>query len=56
MIGALLRLEVHRYRRHVNSKAFDAHVTAQHTVHFRRNTAPFFGPSYDERFCHFVNR
>jgi hypothetical protein len=56
VIGALFQLEVHRYRRHVSSKAFDARVSAQQMVDFRRNTAPFFGSPYDERLCDFVNR
>jgi quinol monooxygenase YgiN len=32
-----------------NLKAFDAHVSEQHTVDFRTNTAPFLGAPYDER-------
>jgi quinol monooxygenase YgiN len=39
-----------------NPQAFDAHVSAQHTVDFRTNTAPFLGAPYDERLYQFVNR
>jgi len=39
-----------------NMKAFDAHVSAQHTVDFRTNTQPFLGAPYDERLYQFVNR
>jgi quinol monooxygenase YgiN len=38
-----------------NPQAFDAHVSAQHTVDFRMNTAPFLGAPYDERLYQFVN-
>jgi quinol monooxygenase YgiN len=36
--------------------AFDAHVSAQHTVDFRTALLPFIGAPYDERLCHFTNR
>jgi quinol monooxygenase YgiN len=39
-----------------NIKAFDAHVSAQHTVDFRAAIQPFIGAPYDERLCQFVNR
>jgi quinol monooxygenase YgiN len=39
-----------------NLKAFDDHVSAQHTVDFRTATAPFLGAPYDERLYHFVSR
>jgi len=39
-----------------NVKAFDAHVSAQHSVDFRTNTAPFLGAPYDERLYQFVSR
>ncbi len=37
-------------------QAFDAHVSAQHTVEFRNSTAAFLGAPYDERLYQFVNR
>jgi quinol monooxygenase YgiN len=37
-------------------QAFNAHVSAQHTVEFRNNTAGFLGAPYDERLYQFVNR
>ena len=37
-------------------QAFDAHVSAQHTVEFRSSTAGFLGAPYDERLYHFVNQ
>jgi quinol monooxygenase YgiN len=37
-------------------QAFNAHVSAQHTVEFRSSTAGFLGAPYDERLYHFVNR
>jgi quinol monooxygenase YgiN len=39
-----------------NIKAFDAHVSAQHTVDFRAAIHPFIGAPYDERLYQFVNR
>ena len=39
-----------------NIKAFDAHVSAQHTVDFRAAIQPFIGAPYDERLYQFVNR
>jgi quinol monooxygenase YgiN len=30
-------------------RAFDAHVSAEHTVTFRKNLQPFIGAPYDER-------
>jgi quinol monooxygenase YgiN len=39
-----------------NQKAFDAHVSAQHTVDFRTNIDPLLGAPYDERLYRFVNR
>lgn len=37
-------------------QAFDAHVSAQHTVEFRNSTSAFLGAPYDERLYRFVNR
>ena len=37
-------------------QAFDAHVSAQHTVEFRNSTSSFLGAPYDERLYEFVNR
>lgn len=37
-------------------QAFDAHVSAQHTVQFRNSTLAFLGAPYDERLYHFINR
>jgi quinol monooxygenase YgiN len=39
-----------------NLKAFEDHVSAQHTVDFRTSTQPFLGAPYDERLYQFVNR
>jgi len=39
-----------------NLKAFDAHVSAQHTVDFRFGIDPLLGAPYDERLYQFVNR
>lgn len=39
-----------------NQRAFDAHVSAQHTVDFRTNIDPLLGAPYDERLYQFVNR
>jgi quinol monooxygenase YgiN len=39
-----------------NIKAFDAHVSAQHTVDFRAAIQQFIGAPYDERLYQFVNR
>jgi quinol monooxygenase YgiN len=36
-----------------NQQAFDAHVSAQHTLDFRTNLQPFIGAPYDERLYHF---
>jgi quinol monooxygenase YgiN len=38
-----------------NMKAFEVHLSAQHTVDFRTNTDPFLGAPYDERLYQFVN-
>jgi quinol monooxygenase YgiN len=38
-----------------NQQAFDAHVSAQHTVDFRNDIQPFIGAPYDERLYHFAN-
>jgi quinol monooxygenase YgiN len=32
-----------------NMRAFDLHVSAPHTVHFRNQLQPFIGAPYDER-------
>jgi quinol monooxygenase YgiN len=37
-------------------QAFDAHVSAQHTVDFRNSTLAFLGAPYDERLYQVVNR
>jgi quinol monooxygenase YgiN len=37
-------------------QAFDAHVSAQHTVEFRNSTTGFLGAPYDERLYQLVNR
>ena len=37
-------------------KAFDAHVSAQHTLDFRNGIQPFIGAPYDERLYQFANR
>jgi quinol monooxygenase YgiN len=39
-----------------NQQAFDAHVSAQHTVDFRSNLQATIGAPYDERLYQFVNR
>ena len=39
-----------------NQQAFDAHVSAQHTVEFRDNTTGFLGAPYDERLYQLVTR
>jgi len=39
-----------------NQQAFDAHVSAQHTVDFRINLQATIGAPYDERLYQFVNR
>src|SRR5258705_5801285 len=39
-----------------NLKAFNAHVSAQHTVDFRTAIQPFIGAPYDERLYQFANR
>ena len=36
-----------------NQQAFDAHVSAQHTVNFRINLQPFIGSPIDERLYQF---
>jgi quinol monooxygenase YgiN len=38
-----------------NRQAFDAHVSAQHTVDFRNDLQPFIGAPYDERLYQFFN-
>ena len=37
---------IERFR---NMRAFDAHVSAKHTVDFRNALQPFIGAPYDER-------
>jgi quinol monooxygenase YgiN len=37
---------IERFR---NIRAFDAHVSAKHTVDFRNALQPFIGAPYDER-------
>ena len=39
-----------------NRQAFDAHVSAQHTLDFRNDIQPFIGAPYDERLYHFADR
>jgi quinol monooxygenase YgiN len=39
-----------------NRQAFDAHVSAQHTLDFRNDLQPFIGAPYDEWLYQFVNR
>ena len=39
-----------------NQQAFDAHVSAQHTLEFRNDLQPFIGAPYDERLYQFANR
>ena len=39
-----------------NRQAFNAHVSAQHTLDFRNDIQPFIGAPYDERLYHFANR
>jgi quinol monooxygenase YgiN len=39
-----------------NQQAFNAHVSAQHTLEFRNDIQPFIGAPYDERLYQFVNR
>jgi quinol monooxygenase YgiN len=39
-----------------NMKAFEAHLSAQHTVDFRTNIDSFLGAPYDERLYQFVNK
>jgi quinol monooxygenase YgiN len=39
-----------------NLKAFEDHLSAQHTVDFRTNIDPLLGAPYDERLYQFVNR
>ena len=39
-----------------NQQAFDAHVSAQHTVDFRNDLQATIGAPYDERLYQFVNR
>jgi quinol monooxygenase YgiN len=39
-----------------NLKAFNAHVSAQHTMDFRTAIQPFIGAPYDERLYQFVSR
>src|SRR5438067_9316939 len=37
-----------------NQRAFDAHVSAEHTIRFREELQPFIGAPYDERLYHFT--
>ena len=37
-----------------NQQAFEAHLSAQHTVNFRTSLQPFIGSPYDERLYQFV--
>jgi quinol monooxygenase YgiN len=39
-----------------NLKAFEAHLSVQHTVDFRTNIDSFLGAPYDERLYQFVNK
>ena len=39
-----------------NRQAFNAHVSAQHTLDFRNDIQPFIGAPYDERLYQFDNR
>ena len=39
-----------------NQQAFDAHVSAQHTLDVRNDLQPFIGAPYDERLYQFANR
>ena len=39
-----------------NMKAFEAHLSVQHTVDFRTNIDSFLGAPYDERLYQFVSR
>jgi quinol monooxygenase YgiN len=39
-----------------NQQAFDAHVSAQHTLDFRNDIQPFIGAPYDERLYQFADR
>jgi quinol monooxygenase YgiN len=39
-----------------DQQAFDAHVSAQHTLDFRTDIQPFIGAPYDERLYQFANR
>ena len=39
-----------------NRQAFNAHVSAQHTLDFRNDIQPFIGAPYDERLYRFANR
>jgi len=39
-----------------NRQAFNAHVSAQHTLDFRNDIQPFLGAPYDERLYHVANR
>jgi quinol monooxygenase YgiN len=39
-----------------NRQAFNAHVSAQHTLDFRNDIQPFLGAPYDERLYHVGNR
>ena len=38
-----------------NQKAFDAHVSAAHTIAFRRDIQQFIGAPYDERLYGYTN-
>ena len=38
-----------------NQKAFDAHVSAAHTIQFRRDIHQYIGAPYDERLYRFTN-
>ncbi len=38
-----------------SQKAFDAHVSADHTIAFRRDIQAFIGAPYDERLYRFTN-
>ena len=39
-----------------NRQAFNAHVSAQHTLDFRNDIQPFIGAPYDERLYHLADR
>ena len=38
-----------------NQKAFDAHVSAAHTIQFRKDIQQYIGAPYDERLYQYTN-